>query len=94
MGSKAAPQYGNPGFSNSAFMGGGNTPLARQLRGLHQVQPLPPIAQAIQPIRARPRGRTFTRGNRRTTTLVPGAPLLPDNPYADAAWRRAVYGPK
>ena len=48
MGSKAAPQYGDPGFSNSAFMGG-NTSLAWQLRGLDQVQSLPPVVQPYSP---------------------------------------------
>ena len=93
MGSKAAPQYGNPGFSNSAFMGSGNTPLAQKLRGLHQVQPLPPLAQPIQPIRPAPPGGPFTHGTANRKTLpIPGAPTLPDNRHADEAWRRAVYG--
>jgi hypothetical protein len=72
---------------------GSDTPLARTLRGLRQVQPLPPVAQAIQPIRPAPPGGPFTHGlENRKTLPIPGAPVLPDNPFADRAWRRAVYG--
>jgi hypothetical protein len=35
----------------------------------------------------------FAFGYQRTTTLLPGAPRLPNNPYADAAWRRQTFGP-
>jgi hypothetical protein len=76
-------------------VGVSNTPLARQLRGLRQVQPLPPVAKPIQPIRPVPAGGPFTHGiGNRKTLNMPGAPTLPNNPLADAAWRRGVYGPK
>ena len=68
---------------------GSDTPLARKLRGLRQVQPLPPIAQPIQPIPALQTASPFSGGNRKTLN-IPGAPTLPDNPFADAAWRRGI----
>jgi len=34
----------------------------------------------------------FVFGNQRTMN-VPDAPKLPQNPFADAAWRQ-IYGPK
>ena len=73
MGRNPAPHSSNPGFSNSAFMGGGNTPLAQKMRGLYQVQPLPPIAQVIQPIRPASAGGPFTNGISALT--LPTSPL-------------------
>ena len=83
----------NPAGLPTQGVAGSDTPLARKLRGLRQVQPLPPLAQPIPPIRPAPPSGPFTHGvENRKTLPIPGAPTLPDNPYADRAWRRSVYG--
>jgi hypothetical protein len=70
---------------------GGNTPLARQLRGLHQVQSLPPIVSLFNRSGQRQReARSLAGIGKRCRCRA----TLPNNPYADEAWRRAVYGSK
>jgi hypothetical protein len=66
----------------------------QQLR-IKPVQPMHPVQaiQPIQPIRGMAADKGFVFGDLRTMNL-PGAPRLPQNPYADAAWRRQIYGPK
>jgi hypothetical protein len=89
---------GSVGNSGGPFSGPdpvSNTPLARHLRGINQIQPIPPIAKPIQPIRPAPAGGPFTHGIGNQKTLnVPGAPTLPNNALPDEAWRRGVYGLK
>ena len=92
MGSIPAPHSGSSGFGNrNAFMGVGSP----QKFKIQPVQPIAPLhaPQPIQPIRPMPPGGGFVSGNQRTMN-VPGAPTLPQNPYADSAWRRQMYGPK
>jgi hypothetical protein len=92
MGRTPAPHSGNPGFATSSNFMGVKTPVKLKIR---PIQPLPPIVQPVQPIRRAPPGGPFTKGmGNRKTLQIPGAPTLPNNPYADAAWRRGVYGPK
>ncbi len=91
MGRGTAPSQRSFPGSNEAFMGMNAPPL--KVKPIPAMQPVQPV-QPIQPMRATPAGGPFTGGNRKTTTLVPGAPRLPTNPYADAAWRRTVYRPK
>jgi len=86
---------GNP----RGMAGGPNVPVgglnAPQPLRIQPVQPMrpPQAVQPIQPIRGTAAGEGFVFGNQRTMN-VPGAPKLPQNPYADAAWRRQIYGPK
>jgi hypothetical protein len=59
------------------------------------IRPIQPI-QPIQPTPAMPAmgaGHGFSFGDLHTMNL-PGAPRLPLNPIADAAWRRRMNGPK
>jgi hypothetical protein len=61
---------------------------------IQPIQPIPRI-QPIQmrPLRPKPLGAEFVSGNQRTMN-IPGAPKLPNNPFADKAWWRQMYGPK
>jgi hypothetical protein len=93
MGASApANPKGFGGGPNTAF-GGLNAPL--RIQPVQPVQPIQPIQaiQPIQPIRGMAADKGVVFGDLRTMNL-PGAPRLPQNPYADAAWRRQIYGPK
>jgi hypothetical protein len=61
----------------------------RPIPPIQPIQPIPPI----QPMPAMGAGHGFSFGDLHTMNL-PGAPRLPQNPYADAAWWRQMYGPK
>jgi hypothetical protein len=92
MGRATAPQGGNPHLANSAALMGMKS--LQELR-IQPVQPIPRLqpAQPIHPIRAMPAGGGHVFSNQRTMN-VPGAPKLPNNPFADRAWWRQMYGPK
>ena len=80
---------GNPGLKTNNFMG---LKSPQELK-IQPIRPIPPI----QPIQMRllgpkPPGE-YISGNQRTMN-VPGAPKLPNNPFADQAWWRQMYGPK
>jgi hypothetical protein len=88
MGGRAGSPRGNPGLgSNNAFMGLAS-PQQLKMQPLQRTQPIQPL----QPAHPMPAGGGFVSGNQRTMN-VPGAPKLPNNPYADAAWRQQMYGP-
>ena len=83
-------------------MGGG--PIRKRVQGFQPIKPIQPIQpiqpirplqpiQPIQPLRGMGAGQGFSFGDLHTMNL-PGAPKLPQNPIADAAWRRQMYGPK
>jgi hypothetical protein len=73
---------------------GGFQPL-RPSQSIHPLQPIPPLQplQPIQPMHGTGPGQGFSFGDLHTMNL-PGAPKLPPNPLADAAWRRRMNGPK
>jgi hypothetical protein len=64
----------------------------KPIQPIQPIQPLQPI-QPIQPMQGTGPGQGFSFGDLHTMNL-PGAPRLPQNPFADAAWRRQMYGPK
>ena len=68
---------------------GSSTANARGLPNLRS-NTIPPLRQLVPPASRMPTGFTLT--NQRTTTLLPNAPRLPENPYANAAWRRQMFG--
>jgi hypothetical protein len=88
-----AGQRGLPGFGTKGAVTGLNAPQQLKIQAVQPVQATQPT-QPIQRLQAMPPGGPFTLGNHKTTTLVPGAPTLPQNPYANAAWRRQTFGPK
>ena len=49
---------------------------------------VPSLRQLVPPALRTPAGSSLT--NQRTTTLLPNAPKLPENPYANAAWQRQM----
>ena len=96
MGAIPGNPRGNVGGPN--VIGGLNPPQQLRIQPAQPVQPVQPIQpiqaiQPIQPIRGMAADKGFVFGDLRTMNL-PGAPRLPQNPYADAAWRRQIYGPK
>ena len=88
----AAGQRGLPGFGTKGAVTGLNAPQQFKIPAM-QATPALHATPAMSPTPAMPAFGGFAFGNQRTTTLVPGAPRLPNNPYADAAWRRQTFGP-
>jgi hypothetical protein len=80
-----AGQKGLPGFGTKGAVTGLNA--AQQFPAM-QATPALQATRPMSPTPVMPALGGFALGNQRTTTLVPGAPRLPNNPYANAAWRR------
>jgi len=79
-------------WSGNGAVGGMNAPQQLKIRPVQPIHRLQAV-QPIQPTSGRPPGEGFVFGNQRTMNVL-GAPKLPQNPYADAAWRRQTYGPR
>jgi hypothetical protein len=86
-----AGQKGLPGFGTKGAVTGLNA--AQQFPAM-QATPALQATRPMSPTPVMPALGGFALGNQRTTTLVRGAPRLPNNPYANAAWRRQTFGPK
>jgi hypothetical protein len=92
MGAGVGRQFPAPGLTTSE---GRPSPSIKPLQPIQPIQPIQPL-QPIQPTPAMPAmgaGQGFSFGDLHTMN-IPGAPKLPQNPYADAAWWRQMYGPK
>lgn len=87
MGKIPAPQ--SPSFGSNYFMGI-KTPQELKIQPIRPIQPIQPIQPRV--LRPKPPGE-YVSGNQRTMNL-PGAPKMPNNPFADMAWWRQMYGPK
>jgi hypothetical protein len=92
MGAVPGRQFPPPVITTSQ---GRPSPSIKPLQPIQPIQPIQPFQpiQPIQPMPAMGAGRGFSFGDLHTMNL-PGAPKLPPNPIADAAWRRRMNGPK
>ena len=96
MGAVPGRQFPAPGLSSSQGLQPHRpSPAIKPLQPLQPIPPIPPL-RPIQPTPAMPAmgaGQGFSFGDLHTMN-IPGAPKLPQNPHADAAWRRQMYWPK